>query len=63
MAEPFAAESPAETFARQRPSGTPAVDLDALAAATDRGAVMLDGEMIDEASRRRAQQTLARAVR
>lgn len=34
--------------------------LAALDAASDRGAVMLDGEMIDEASRKRAEQTLAR---
>ncbi len=35
--------------------------LDALNSATDGGAVMLDGEMIDEASRKRAMQILARA--
>jgi citrate lyase subunit beta / citryl-CoA lyase len=35
--------------------------LAALEEAPDRGAVMLDGEMIDEASRKRAEQTLARA--
>jgi citrate lyase subunit beta/citryl-CoA lyase len=35
--------------------------LEALDAATDGGAVMLDGEMIDEASRKRAMQILARA--
>jgi citrate lyase subunit beta / citryl-CoA lyase len=35
--------------------------LAALERAPDRGAVMLDGEMIDEASRKRAEQTLARA--
>jgi citrate lyase subunit beta / citryl-CoA lyase len=35
--------------------------LEALAGAADGGAVLLDGEMIDEASRKRAEQVLARA--
>jgi citrate lyase subunit beta/citryl-CoA lyase len=37
--------------------------LEALAGAADGGAVLLDGEMIDEASRKRAEQVLARAWR
>ena len=37
--------------------------LEALAGAADGGAVLLDGEMIDEASRKRAEQVLARARR